>query len=402
MKRETGAGSGAGQFSGDTGVAVDGKGNLWVADSGNHRVQEVTSSGQFIEAIGWGVSDGKAQLETCTSNCQAGIAGTGNGQFENPFGIAVAPNGAIWVTDSQADRLQEFSSAGEYLGQIGSAGSGEGQLSDPEGVAVSSAGNVWVVDAGNDRVEEFTGSGAFIKQVGSQGAGNGQFGRPAGIAISAAGNVWVTDDENNRVEEFSSSGEYLSQFATTHPEPQGIALDAHEDVWVIDGQNYGELQEFSTSGQSIAQVGGGGNCAIQSMYYPWGVAVSGESEYAADPPCSFVQKWTTSGEGSTPKFSEWFGGTSTDTEAFTSGNLAGVSCNSPSSCEAVGEGVNEAGTHLPLAERWNGSEWSQQPVPAPRRRQGNPAEQRVVLILERLHGGRLERRSRRHRPCRMR
>jgi sugar lactone lactonase YvrE len=366
-RHETGAGSGSGQFSGDTGVAVDAEGNLWVADSGNHRVQEMTASGKFIKAIGWGVSDGKAQAETCTSKCQAGIAGTGNGQFKNPFGIAIAPNGTVWVSDSEADRVQEFSSAGEYLGQLGSAGSGEGQLNGPQGVAIGSGGNVWVVDAGNDRLEEFAASGAFIKQVGSQGAGNGQFSRPAGIAVSAAGDLWVADAANNRVEELSSSGEYLSQFATTLPEPQGIALDTHEHVWVIDGQNEGRLQEFSASGQSIAQAGGGGNCEVQHMYYAWGVAVAGENEYTSDPPCSFVQKWTTSGEGSTPTFSTWFGGSETIEERHTptTGNLAGVSCASQNACEAVGEYVNGKGTHLPLAERWNGSEWSLQPVLAP-------------------------------------
>src|SRR6516165_10400260 len=74
-------GSGAGQLSAPVGVAVRAQnGTVYVADSGNARVDEFGPSGTFIAAFGWGVKDGKPQSEVCTSSCQAGIPGSGPGQ----------------------------------------------------------------------------------------------------------------------------------------------------------------------------------------------------------------------------------------------------------------------------------------------------------------------------------
>src|SRR5262249_29417849 len=79
-------GSGAGQLSGPLGDAVDASGNVWVSDTANNRVEEFSSAGTFMMTFGWGVKDGKAEGETCTSteSCQAGIAGPGAGQLNEP------------------------------------------------------------------------------------------------------------------------------------------------------------------------------------------------------------------------------------------------------------------------------------------------------------------------------
>ncbi len=78
------AGGGAGQFTYPRGVATDRSGDVYVADSGNSRIDEFSAGGAFIKAWGWGVSDGVSQFETCTSTCQAGIAGGGAGQLTTP------------------------------------------------------------------------------------------------------------------------------------------------------------------------------------------------------------------------------------------------------------------------------------------------------------------------------
>src|SRR5262249_23361974 len=86
-------GSGAGQFQTPIGVAVaPTNGAVYVADSGNARVQKFDANGNFVAAWGWGVTDGQAHSEVCTANCQAGIAGSGPGQFSNPTSIAAAQN----------------------------------------------------------------------------------------------------------------------------------------------------------------------------------------------------------------------------------------------------------------------------------------------------------------------
>ena len=75
-------GGGAGQLYVPAGVATDSSGDVYVADYDNDRIDEFSAAGSFIKAYGWGVSDGASQFETCTSTCQAGIAGGGAGQFD--------------------------------------------------------------------------------------------------------------------------------------------------------------------------------------------------------------------------------------------------------------------------------------------------------------------------------
>ena len=71
------AGCGGGQLYDSEGVAVDAAGNKFAADTFNNRVQEFSPSGTFVQAWGWGVADGAAKLEVCTSSCRTGIAGAG-------------------------------------------------------------------------------------------------------------------------------------------------------------------------------------------------------------------------------------------------------------------------------------------------------------------------------------
>ncbi|MGD0176101.1 MAG: hypothetical protein ABSC50_04665 [Candidatus Bathyarchaeia archaeon] len=141
------------------------------------------------------------------SNCNFllkwGSSGSGNGQFNEPYGLAVDSAGNVYVTDIGNDRVEKFTSTGAFLNWWGSLGSGNGQFSSPKGVAVDSAGNVYVTDVDNDRVEEFAGTGTFITKWGSgPSPGNGQFNHPGGVAVDSAGNVYVADRFNNRVELF--------------------------------------------------------------------------------------------------------------------------------------------------------------------------------------------------------
>jgi hypothetical protein len=90
-----------------SGVAVNDKTHdVYVADTGNHRVVEFTSTGAFVRTWGWGVTNGKAEPEVCTATCQRGLPGTAPGQFEKPIAIAVdnAPGGEedVYVSDYSA------------------------------------------------------------------------------------------------------------------------------------------------------------------------------------------------------------------------------------------------------------------------------------------------------------
>ena len=241
---------GHGKFNWPEGIAVDGKGDVWVADTYNNRVQEFTESGEYVS--------------------QFGSWGTGNGQMEYPKGVAVDAKGNVWIVDSGADRVEEFSSTGAYVAKFGSEGTGNGQFKAPEGLAVDSKGDVWVVDTGNDRVQEFTEAGAYVRQFGKEGTGNGQFREPHRIRVDSKGNAWVSDGLNSRVQEFNEKGEYVSQFGSAGSgngqfnDPQGIAVDTSGNVWIVD-ENNGRVQEFNEKHEYVTKFGstGSGNGQLQ-------------------------------------------------------------------------------------------------------------------------------------------
>src|SRR5262245_9172182 len=177
-------GSGAGQFQNPVGVAVDdlgSPGGVYVADSGNHRVQKFDGNGTFIAAWGWGVTDGMAQSEVCTRNCQAGIAGSGAGQFSNPTSIAVDNSGgqsagSVYVGDLGNNVVQKFDANGNYLATIDGSSSNQGNFGSVVGVAVDQVGHLWVADDGTDNIIEFDEQGNFLQQW------NDTFGQTIAIA----------------------------------------------------------------------------------------------------------------------------------------------------------------------------------------------------------------------------
>ena len=291
---------GAGQFAEPDGVATDGSGNVYVADSLNGRIDEFSSTGAFTRAWGWGVADGASHFETCTSTCRAGIAGGGAGQLNEPDGVATDSSGNVYVTDDQNHRIAEFSASGAFTKaygwgvsdgassfetctstcRAGIAGGGAGQFAESDGVATDSSGNVYVADSLNGRIDEFSASGAFTKAYGwgvSDGAshfetctttcrggiagtGAGQLYNPVGVATDGSGNVYVADGANPRIDEFSSTGAFIRAWG-----------------WgVADGASH-----FETC-TSTCRAGIGGTGAGQ-LAEPDGVATDGSGNvYVAD------------------------------------------------------------------------------------------------------------------------
>ena len=178
-------GGGAGEFDNPYGVATDSSGDVYVADAVNERIDEFSAAGAFIKAYGWGVIDGASQFETCTTTCQAGIAGRRRRAVLRPRGVATDSSGDVYVADTGDSRIDEFSAAGAFIKAYG-----------------------WGVSDGASQFETCT----TTCQAGIPGSGAGQFYGPAGVATDSSGDVYVADEDNNRIDEFSAAGAFIKAY----------------------------------------------------------------------------------------------------------------------------------------------------------------------------------------------
>jgi YD repeat-containing protein len=232
-------GEGVGQFGTTYGVTVDSKGNVWATDTGNDRVEEFSGAGVFVKMFGWGVSNGEAKLQTCTSACRAGLAGSGNGEFSTPEGIAVDSKGNIFVADRGNRRVQEFNESLAWVRNISKTEEKEG----PFYLNVDSSGNLWVAyswDSQNQIAEFNTSEGKVIRMWGIEGSAAGQLKDPYGVAVGAEGDVWVSEYGNSRVQVFTPLGEYLYGFGSKgngpgqfSEAPHGLAFFG-SSIYVLD------------------------------------------------------------------------------------------------------------------------------------------------------------------------
>src|SRR5262245_36374816 len=176
-------GSGAGQFQTPVGVAVaPTSGAVFVADSGNARVQKFDANGNFVAAWGWGVTDGQAHSEVCTANCQAGIPGSGAGQFSNPTSIAATQN-RVYVGDAGNAVVLVFDSSGNFLATIDGTTAPQGHFSTVAGVSADVSQNLWAADGNTDNIIEFNSKQKFLQQW------NDTFGQTLAISVDATNNA---------------------------------------------------------------------------------------------------------------------------------------------------------------------------------------------------------------------
>ena len=191
------------------GVVIDDSGDVLVADTYNHRIQKFSDTGTFLLMWGWGVDDGTAELQDCTSGCQAGIPGSGDGQLALPAGLAVDASGNVYVSNAQQPLVQKFDSSGNFLAKWGGAGTGDGEFFDALSVAVGALGNVYLTDGINNRIQKFDNSGVFLTKWGVSGSGAGQFDYPTGLAVDASGNIFVVDQNNHRIQKFGPALDFF-------------------------------------------------------------------------------------------------------------------------------------------------------------------------------------------------
>jgi RHS repeat-associated protein len=261
IREAGGLGSSGGKLNGPSGIIVDSAGNIDVTDTANNRVAQFNSSGAFIEVIGTNVNKTKVEAggtavekNRCTAAsgnvCQAGSGGKVEGEIAQPIGIANTSSGNLYVVERANNRVEKFNLSGELLGKFSKLGS-EGELKEPTAIAVTPSGNIWVADTGNSRIAEWNSSFSFLRKFGKEGGGLGELRRPTGLEVDAGGNVVVSDTGNWRMEKFSETGGFLLRFGagwSTEGQlsygPQGLAIDSKGNFLITD-PGANQIQKWS-------------------------------------------------------------------------------------------------------------------------------------------------------------
>jgi uncharacterized protein (TIGR03437 family) len=312
------AGNGTKGFSGDSGpatsaalnepggVAVDSAGNVYIADSYNNRVREV-SHGVITTVAGGGLNglgdDGPAV----------------GAELDVPNGVAVDSAGNLYIADTFNSRIRRVSSgvittvAGNgtfaFSGDNGPATAAALYL--PEGVAVDSAGNLYIADYGNDRVRMVSnGTITTVAGTGKEGccgdegpATGAELDGPVAVAVDSAGNLYIADIFNNRIREVSngvintlagngiagSSGDNGAAMAAELDFPYGVAVDPAGNAYIAD---YADSRIRKVSGGIITTVAGSaefgfsgdnGPVTTAQFFQPFGLSFdSAGNAYIAD------------------------------------------------------------------------------------------------------------------------
>jgi sugar lactone lactonase YvrE len=295
----------AARFGDPFGVALDGAGNVYVADAGaSNRVRKIDRAGNVSTLAGGaeGYADG------------AGAAA----QFNTPSGLAIDAAGNVYVADTANNRVRKIDVAGRVstLAGDGTAGHRDGpahaaQFNGPVGVAVDARGNVFVADTYNDRVRVVTTAGEVRTVAGGErpgyadgpATGGALLDTPCGVAVLPNGEVVVADTGNERLRRLTPDGQLttLAFSATERPDarlgsPVGLAA-THDNFLYVTEQRHGRVWQIAPDGraQVVAGVGSGfeegdGHAAAR-FNQPAGLAVGRGGElYVADGANYLVRK----------------------------------------------------------------------------------------------------------------
>jgi predicted membrane-bound mannosyltransferase/DNA-binding beta-propeller fold protein YncE len=226
-------------------------GAVYVADSRNHRVLHLDMEGNILHE--WGAFADGVDIPVA------------DGTFNEPWGIAVAPDGSVYVTDTWNHRIEKFTPAGKFITSWGIFGQGETSDSfyGPRGLAVDAEGRVYVTDTGNKRIAVFNANGNFITDFGSAGFDPGQFDEPVGITVDKNGTVYVVDTWNQRIQTFTpvetegnlsfvpaKQWDVYGWFGQSLDNKPFIAVNDDLHVFITDPDGY-RVMEFDQNGTLI-------------------------------------------------------------------------------------------------------------------------------------------------------
>jgi sugar lactone lactonase YvrE len=294
-------GSGAAAlFSDPTGLCVAADGTVYLADNQNNTIRRIGTNGIVSTFAG-----------------QSGIAGTSDGnstraQFDSPSGIAVARDGSFFVSDTGNHTIRHISVLGAVTTVAGGAGvadyaDGPGataRFNSPLGIAVAPDGRLFVADSGNHLIRVIDGGGSVSTLAGlaetwgnSDGIGTAaQFNNPVGVALDSHGNLFVADANNFIIRMIATNG-IVSTFAgragvdgtadglgaaARFGKPAELAIDQRDNLYVADSL-YHTIRKITPAGLvatvagSVGQPGAAdGDNGAASFFNPYGIAVSAD------------------------------------------------------------------------------------------------------------------------------
>ncbi|HWF08961.1 MAG TPA: hypothetical protein VG297_10890 [Bryobacteraceae bacterium] len=317
------AGNGNAAFSGDgfgatgaslnhpRGIALDGAGNLYIADSDNWRVRRVSATGTITTVAGNG------------TNAESGDGGSAlSAAFSDVQSVVLDNSGNLYVADASNRRVRRITPAGIVTSAAGigvEAFSGDGAaatsagLGRPVGLAFDGLGNLYIADSTNQRIRKIDTNG-IISTIAGNGvdafSGDGglatsaSLGFPIAVAVDAANNVYVADGDNNRIRRITPGGIIstvagngqggfsgdggLATSASLNV-PSGIAFDAAGNMYIADAGN-NRVRKVDSTG-TITTVAGGatngfsgdnGPAAQALLDFPWALTTNGNNVYIAD------------------------------------------------------------------------------------------------------------------------
>lgn len=307
-----GTGSSA-RFYWPAGSAIDGGGNVYVADTFNHTIRKIAIGGAVTTLAG-----------------SAGVAGTNNGSggsalFNAPQGLVVDGSGNVYVADTGNHAIRRVTSGGAvttFAGQLGLAGltngTGSGALfNGPQAVALDGSGNLYVADTGNHTVRKITSGGVVTTLAGvpgmpgstdggiNTGTNGARFNSPEGLAVDGSGNVYVADTGNHAVRKVTSGGVVSTiagqsgvwgsadgtNVAARFFRPQAITVDSGGGLFVLDSGNNTVRSLVSSgtnwvagtvAGAALAPGSADGSGAAARFFGPAAMAENAGGTFAID------------------------------------------------------------------------------------------------------------------------
>jgi streptogramin lyase len=214
-------GSGEGAFRGCSGVAVDSRGAIYVADTGNSRIVRLSDQG--------------------TSLLWEGVI-LGPTAVDFPRDVFIDALDRLFVVDN-TDTVKAFDLSGNPLGLysegrnfFGGSGTEPGKLNRPYGVFVDGSGSIYVADSYNHRIQKFDAGGNLVLAFGSAGTGPGEFLQPRDVVVNSEGRIYVADTNNHRIQEFDAQGRFIAKSddgslaLTGVPSAETLAVDIQDQL----------------------------------------------------------------------------------------------------------------------------------------------------------------------------